>query len=110
MWVYYIYLKYFSRNDSSNKGAACWFPAAQPQNNHSETVLTKSLLGPLALANLSQPISINLCITTQQWLTSKVPLFIFSGATWLLPYSTFFPPSLSLPTSIPCSGPRQFLY
>ena len=30
--------------------AVSWFPAAQPQNNHTETVLFKSLLGPLALA------------------------------------------------------------
>ena len=31
--------------------AACWFPAAQPQNNHTATTLIKSLLGPLALAS-----------------------------------------------------------
>ena len=29
----------------------CLFPAAQPQNNHTETVLIKSLLGPLTLAS-----------------------------------------------------------
>ena len=31
--------------------ADCWFPAAQTQNNHTETVLFKSLVGPLALAS-----------------------------------------------------------
>lgn len=29
--------------------AACWFPAAQPQNNHIDTELIISLLGPLIL-------------------------------------------------------------
>lgn len=35
--------------------AACWFPdcpAAQTQNNHTETVSVKSLFDPLALASL----------------------------------------------------------
>ena len=31
--------------------AASWLTAAQPQNNHTETVLIKSLLGSLALAS-----------------------------------------------------------
>ena len=31
--------------------AACLFPAAQTQNNHTETVLIKSLLGLLALVS-----------------------------------------------------------
>ena len=36
------------------QGAACCFPAArlaQNQNNHTETVLIKSLFGPLALGS-----------------------------------------------------------
>ncbi|XP_049997423.1 uncharacterized protein [Alexandromys fortis] len=31
--------------------AVCWFPAAQPWNNHIDTVLIKSLVDPLALAS-----------------------------------------------------------
>ena len=31
--------------------AAYWLPAAQPQNNDTETILFKPLLGPLALAS-----------------------------------------------------------
>ena len=31
------------------RGAACWFLVAQPRNNHTETILFKTLLGPLAL-------------------------------------------------------------
>ena len=40
--------------------ATYWFSAAQPQNNHTETVLIKSPLGPLALASYCLTLTLNL--------------------------------------------------
>ena len=49
-----VWLFYFSDLQESfilEGGATCLFPAVQPQNNHTETILFTSLLGPLALAS-----------------------------------------------------------
>ena len=42
------------KENNIQQQAACWFPdarLAQPQNNHTETVLIKTLLDPLALTS-----------------------------------------------------------
>ena len=70
-----------------------YFPAAQPWNNYTETLLIKSLLGPLALTSsywltlTSQfnPLPLFYILSWGSWPTSKVPACLSPVvAPWLL--------------------------
>ena len=78
-------------------------PATQNQNNYTDIVLIKTLLGSLALASYCLTlilISFNLYIATWQWLTGKDSACLTLVAPWCLSGSTLL--SSSIQFYLPC--------